>query len=78
MGLLWGTSLSEATKAPSDITLPPAVMSEATTMGLSRQMARPGVGGWGWGAGAPASLVEGQASSGSVSQMAGHTQITAN
>lgn len=40
-----GTSPCKATKGPCDITLPPAVMSEATTMDFPRQMA----GMWGEG-----------------------------
>lgn len=43
-GPLVGHFPQEATKEPCDITLSPAVMSEATTMDLSRQMARDGVG----------------------------------
>lgn len=46
-----GTSPSTATKGPCDITLPPAVMSEATTMDLPRQMAGDGVVGDGAGMG---------------------------
>lgn len=53
-----GTSPYKATKGPCDITLPPAVMSEATTMDLPRQMA--GDAGRGGGAGTPA-LVAGRA-----------------
>lgn len=52
-------------RGPVTSRCPPAVMSEATTKDLSRQMAGPGLGGG--GAGAPASLVEGQARSGSGS-----------
>lgn len=39
-----GTSLSMATMRPCDIMLPPAVMSEATTMDLPTQMAGDVVG----------------------------------
>lgn len=47
-----GTSPSVATMGPCDIMRPPAVMSEATTMELPRQMAGAEVGGG--GAGTPA------------------------
>lgn len=49
-GGVWGGALAfhGHNGAPRDITLPPAVMSEATTMDLPRQMA-PGMGRWGMG-----------------------------
>ena len=70
---------SRDTKGPCDITLPPAVMSEATTKDLSRQMARGGAGGGGGGQGKNTCILVGDraARAGAlVSQMAGNTEIT--